>query len=114
MKKYLERIYVVLGFICLILGAIGAIMPVMPTVPFLFVAYFFFKRGSKNFRRWYERSKFHKQYQKSVNWFMNMPMARKLLYLLGMGVFFGCLFSMWYFLYVNYFDHLMDAINDYF
>lgn len=111
MKQYKETIFVILGFICLVLGIIGALLPVMPTVPFLFVAYFCFKKGSKRFRRWYENSRYHAQYVKSVNWFMEMPLVKKILYILGMAIFFSCLFYFWYYLYVNYFDMILKYIK---
>lgn len=110
-RQYKERIFVVLGFICQILGIIGMLMPVMPTVPFLFVAYICFKKGSKRFRHWYENSKYHKHYVKSVNRFMAMPLSRKVLYILAMIIFFSCLFYFWYYLYVNYFDMAIGYIR---
>lgn len=111
LKQYKEKIFVVLGFLSLLLGIIGAIMPVMPTVPFLFIAYFCFKRGSKRFSNWYEKSKFHSQYKKSVQGFFSMPISRRILYLLGMGLFFSCLFYFWYYIYVNYFDIVLEYLK---
>lgn len=111
MKKYKEKMFVVLGFICLALGIIGAMMPVVPTVPFLFVAYICFRKGSKKFKRWYERSKYHKYYTRAVNKFMSKPMALKVLYILGMIIFFSCLFYFWYYIYANYFDMSIDFVK---
>lgn len=110
--QYKERIFVGLGCICLALGIIGAMLPVIPTVPFLFVAYFCFKNGSKRFRHWYENSKFHASYKKSVNWFFSMSMPKKILYVLGMIIFFTCLFYLWYYLYTNYFGLLIGFIKN--
>ncbi|MGN1319144.1 MAG: YbaN family protein [Lachnospirales bacterium] len=103
-KQYKERIFVILGFICLFLGFIGALLPVVPTVPFLFIAYFCFKKGSKRFKNWYENSKYHKHYIKSVNRFKAMSLSKKILYIFAMIVFFSCLFYFWYYLYINYSD----------
>ncbi len=111
LKEYKEKIFVALGFLCLILGIIGALLPVVPTVPFLFVAYFCFKKGSKKFRKWYEKSKFHARYKKSVNWFLSMSLSRKILYILGMVLFFTCLFYLWYYLYINYFHIVINYIK---
>lgn len=113
-KKYKEKIFVGLGFLCLTLGIIGAMLPVVPTVPFLFVAYFCFRKGSKRFKRWYEKSKFHAQYKKSVSWFLSMPLSKKILYILGMTLFFTCLFYFWYYLYVNYFNIAINYIKNIF
>lgn len=113
-RLYKKQIFVCLGFICLTLGIIGAILPVMPTVPFLFVAYFFFKRGSRRIRNWYENSKFHKQYKKSVDKFLAMPLSRKILYILGLVIFFSALFYLWYYLYVNYADIVIEFFKNIF
>ena len=50
MKKIL---YVMLGCICLGLGALGTLVPVLPTVPFLMLAAFSFARSSEKLHRWF-------------------------------------------------------------
>lgn len=48
-KKYL---FIVLGSICVGLGAIGAVVPLLPTTPFLLLAGFFYIRSSKKLYDW--------------------------------------------------------------
>ncbi len=60
MKK---AIYLSIGLIALILGAIGCALPILPTVPFLLVASFCFMKSSQQINIWFEKTKL---YQKHV------------------------------------------------
>ena len=80
----LKKILVVFGFISLILGIIGTLLPIMPTIPFLFVAYICFSKGSDRFRNWYLHSSFHKQYLRA----MAAPLRYKIMYVVGVICFF--------------------------
>lgn len=95
----LKKLLVVLGFISLVLGIIGTLLPVIPTVPFLFVSYFCFTRGSEKFKRWYLNSKFHKRYLKALKFYKSVPRIYKILYVIGVCCFFAALFTVYYFFY---------------
>lgn len=95
----LKKILVVLGFISLILGIIGTLLPIVPTIPFLFVAYFCFKRGSDKFRSWYLRSKFHKRYLKAMRFYRSVPLKYKVMYVIGVICFFIALATIYYLYY---------------
>ncbi len=45
-------LYLTLGLLSLLLGAIGLIVPLLPTVPFVILAAFCFARSSTRLERW--------------------------------------------------------------
>ena len=49
---WVRRIFLVTGWISVVLGTIGAILPVVPTVPFLILAAFLFSKGSPRWHKW--------------------------------------------------------------
>lgn len=98
LKAVIKHLFVGLGFFFLFLGIVGTIMPVMPTMPFLFFAYLCFRYGSEKFKKWYINSKFHKYFISQINKFMNLSMAKKALYFMGMVIFLTAVFSLWYFI----------------
>ena len=52
-------IYIVLGCIGLVLGAIGAALPLIPSFPFLMMAAFCFARSSERLDRWFKSTKLY-------------------------------------------------------
>lgn len=57
MKKIL---YIILGCVCVSMGAVGAIVPVLPTFPFMMLAAFCFARSSERLDRWFKNTKLYK------------------------------------------------------
>ena len=53
-------IYIVVGCICVGVGAIGAFIPILPTVPFLLVSAFCFARSSEKLNNWFKSTKLYK------------------------------------------------------
>ncbi|WP_300382672.1 YbaN family protein [Clostridium sp.] len=62
LKKY---IYITIGLIAFILGAIGVVLPILPTTPFLLLASYCFARGSERFNIWFINTKIYKQHLES-------------------------------------------------
>ena len=48
----MRLLYLLLGGLSLLLGAIGAVVPLLPTVPFVLLAAFFFARGHPPLEAW--------------------------------------------------------------
>lgn len=107
----LKKLLVVLGFISLILGIIGTLLPVMPTIPFLFVAYFCFTRGSDKFREWYLHSKFHKRYLKALAFYRSVPLIYKIMYVVGLICFFAALSTVYFFFYEPIMKFIFEIIR---
>lgn len=55
----MKIIYIIIGFITLILGVIGAIIPLLPTTPFLLVTAFCFMKGSEKLNTWFKQTKLY-------------------------------------------------------
>jgi uncharacterized membrane protein YbaN (DUF454 family) len=45
-------VYLALGMISLLIGAVGVVVPLLPTVPFMLLAAFFFARSYPRLERW--------------------------------------------------------------
>ena len=52
MNRIKKIIFVIVGFISLLLGLIGIVLPILPTVPFLLLTSYCFARGSNKFETW--------------------------------------------------------------
>lgn len=57
MKKVL---YILLGCIGLVLGAVGAVLPLLPAFPFLMLAAYCFARSSQRLHNWFTSTKLYK------------------------------------------------------
>ena len=55
-----KAIYIILGCIGLILGAVGVIVPMLPSFPFLLLAAFGFARGSERLHSWFISTRLYK------------------------------------------------------
>lgn len=75
MNRIKKIIFVIVGFISLLLGIIGTVLPILPTVPFLLLASYCFARGSNKFEVWFKSSKIYKKYLE--NFILNKSMTLK-------------------------------------
>ncbi|AGA67087.1 YbaN family protein [Brachyspira pilosicoli] len=78
----MKTLLIVLGFICVAIGAVGIVVPILPTTPFLLLASFFFAKGSKKFHDWFMSTKLYKKHLESFVNSRAMTLKSKLTILL--------------------------------
>ena len=95
MKRIVNGICVVLGFICLGVGCVGIVLPILPTTPFLLLALVLFAKGSKRFHIWFKGTGIYKKYLEDFVATRSMTKANKtkiltvVTILLGIGIWFS-------------------------
>lgn len=65
MKKTFKILWIMLGFLCLVLGTIGVILPILPTVPFYMATVFCFAKSSKKLHNWFIGTNLYKKHLES-------------------------------------------------
>ena len=58
--KLKKVIYITVGCIGLVLGAVGAVLPLLPAFPFLLLAAICFGKSSERLDRWFKNTKLYK------------------------------------------------------
>lgn len=58
--KLKKIIFIIIGTIGLIFGAIGAVLPLLPAFPFLLLSAYSFARGSEKINNWFVNTKLYK------------------------------------------------------
>lgn len=67
----MKEIWIIVGFLSLILGLIGIVLPVLPTTPFLILTAYGFSRGNTKIHNWFLKSKITR------NFTMKMEMSKQ-------------------------------------
>lgn len=58
----MKFIWILLGFISLILGTVGIILPILPTVPFYMATVFCFAKSSEKLHDWFTHTNLYKKH----------------------------------------------------
>jgi hypothetical protein len=82
----MKYIFIALGFICIVVGAIGVVLPILPTTPFLLVASFCFAKGSNRFNTWFKNTKLYKNNLESFEKDRSMTLKTKLCILIPVTI----------------------------
>lgn len=78
MKSVKKYIYITIGLISVVLGAIGVILPILPTTPFLLLASYCFAKGSERFNNWFINTKLYKKHLESFVNERSMTLKQKI------------------------------------
>ena len=78
MKKIVGKLLIVLGHICVGLGAIGIVLPLIPTTPFLLLAAACYARGSERFYNWLLNNKYFGSYIRDYREGRGIPLKAKI------------------------------------
>ena len=81
-KSPIKLLWLMIGIVSMVLGAIGVVLPVLPTTPFLLLASFCFAKGSDRFHKWFTGTKLYKKHLESFVASRSMTLKTKLCILL--------------------------------
>ena len=81
-KSPIKLLWLMIGIVSMVLGAIGVVLPVSPTTPFLLLASFCFAKGSDRFHKWFIGTKLYKKHLESFVTSRSMTLKTKLCILL--------------------------------
>ena len=81
-KAPIKLLWLMIGIVSMVLGAIGVVLPVLPTTPFLLLASFCFAKGSDRFHKWFIGTKLYKKHLESFVTSRSMTLKTKLCILL--------------------------------
>lgn len=73
----MKIIWILLGFITLILGTLGIILPILPTVPFYMVPVFCFAKSSDMLHHWFTHTNLYKKHLDSFAQNRSMTLMAK-------------------------------------
>lgn len=77
-KSPIKLLWLMIGIVSMVLGAIGVVLPVLPTTPFLLLASFCFAKGSDRFHKWFIGTKLYKKHLESFVTSRSMTLKTKL------------------------------------
>ncbi len=88
----MKALFILLGFLSLILGIIGIVIPGLPTTPFLLLALFCFGKSSEQLKQWFISTTIYTKYLKSYDQRRAMTLKQKVSILAFSAPF--CIFAL--------------------
>lgn len=73
----MKIIWILLGFISLILGTLGIVLPILPTVPFYMATVFCFAKSSDKLHQWFTHTNLYKKHLDSFVQYRFMTLMTK-------------------------------------
>ncbi len=99
MKKTRRILFLVGGWVCVLLATIGIFVPVLPTTPFLLLASFCFARSSARLQNWLLTNRWFGEYINNYRQGKGMSLRHKVMTLLLLWATIGyaaLAFSAWW------------------
>lgn len=89
MKRVVNGLCIVFGFIMIGLGVVGIILPVLPATPFLVLAAILFAKGSEKFHTWFLSTGLYKKYVEPAMGKKAMDKASKIKVMITLFIIFS-------------------------
>ena len=70
--KLKKMLYLLIGFLGVVLGAVGAVVPMLPAFPFLLMAAFGFGKSSERLERWFKGTRLYRENLDSVLYYQSI------------------------------------------
>lgn len=94
MRKLTRTLLIVIGTLCVALGALGLFLPVLPTTPFLLLATVLYARSSERFYNWLMTNRWFGEYIRNYREGKGIPIKQKALTLLLLWLTIG--YAAWF------------------
>jgi hypothetical protein len=94
MRKLTRTLLIVIGTLCVALGALGLFLPVLPTTPFLLLATVLYARSSERFYNWLMTNRWFGEYIRNYREGKGIPIKQKAFTLLLLWLTIG--YAAWF------------------
>lgn len=74
----MKLVYILLGILFLVIGAIGVLLPILPTTPFLLLSSVLFTRSSDRLTKWFHSTKLYQRHLQSFVENKELSLSRKI------------------------------------